>query len=144
MSGCKKFGRANGNMKYCLDCNKLKSRKGNYCRKCGYRHRIRPSGLVYKIKVINKGWFVNKGGWTDEKGYKRVKIGGKNIREHVFIISNFLCRKLYEHEVVHHINGNKTDNRLDNLQVVNKVDHDKFHGGIKKKDTGYRVGRIYS
>jgi hypothetical protein len=42
--------------KYCLDCNKLKSRKGNYCKSCGYKHRVRPNGLVYKITKENIGY----------------------------------------------------------------------------------------
>ena len=45
-------------MKFCLDCKKPKSsRKGNYCKKCGYKHRTRPRGLKYKIVSENKGWF---------------------------------------------------------------------------------------
>lgn len=42
----------------CLDCGLNKSRKGKYCKKCGYKHRIRPKGLKYQIKVKNKRWFV--------------------------------------------------------------------------------------
>lgn len=44
-------------MKLCLDCKKPKSRKGNYCKSCGYKHRIRPKGLVYKIVKKNPTWF---------------------------------------------------------------------------------------
>lgn len=45
-------------MKYfCLDCHKEKSRKGLYCKSCGYSHRPRKSGLKYTIKAINTSWF---------------------------------------------------------------------------------------
>ncbi len=44
-------------MKKCLDCGIEKSRKGNYCKLCGYKHRVRPKGLTYIIKVVNRGWF---------------------------------------------------------------------------------------
>jgi|SRR3990167_1201827 len=44
-------------MKFCLDCEKPKSDKGKYCKRCGYKHRIRPRGLIYKIVVKNKSWF---------------------------------------------------------------------------------------
>lgn len=59
-------------MKNCLDCNKLKkSNKGNYCKSCGYKHRIRPSGLKYNIIKNNKGWL--------KKGHK---LGiGKTVSE---------------------------------------------------------------
>lgn len=44
-------------MKYCLDCGAKKSDSGEYCKSCGYKHRIRPKGLRYKIVVKNKSWF---------------------------------------------------------------------------------------
>lgn len=44
-------------MKTCLDCGIPKSRKGNYCKSCGYKYRTRPNGLKYKIVTVNKGWF---------------------------------------------------------------------------------------
>jgi len=45
-------------MKICLDCGSLKkSNKGEYCKSCGYKHRIRPTGLEYNIKVKNPSWF---------------------------------------------------------------------------------------
>ena len=55
-------------MKLCLDCKKPKSHKGNYCKPCGYKHRIRPKGLIYKIVVENKGW-LKKGDipWNKNK-----------------------------------------------------------------------------
>ena len=39
--------------KYCLDCNKEKSKKGLYCKVCGYKHRTRARGLKYKLVKIN-------------------------------------------------------------------------------------------
>src|SRR3990167_1845893 len=54
-------------MKFCLDCQKPKSRKGLYCKPCGYKHRVRPSGLKYEIKVQNKAWF-SKGHVPATKG----------------------------------------------------------------------------
>jgi len=113
--------------KKCLDCGKNKSDRGNYCKKCGYKYRVRPKGLKYKIVVVNKGWFENKGGWIDESGYRKIRINGKQIREHVYILEKHLGRKLLKSEVSHHINGDKLDNRIENLQVVSKKKHDKFH-----------------
>jgi len=40
-------------MKKCKDCGALKSNKGLYCKKCGYKHRTRPVGLVYIKHKIN-------------------------------------------------------------------------------------------
>ena len=51
----------------CLDCGANKSKNGLYCKKCGYKHRVRPTGLKYKIVVQNKGWFI-KGQQVWNKG----------------------------------------------------------------------------
>lgn len=47
--------------------------------------------------------------------------------EHRYIMENILGRKLKRNEVVHHKNGDKSDNRLENLEVMTLSEHGKFH-----------------
>lgn len=56
-------------------------------------------------------------GFINDSGYKMFKRGGVNIAEHREVMENFLGRKLLPHESVHHRNGVRDDNRIENLEV---------------------------
>jgi len=47
--------------------------------------------------------------------------------EYVLIMEEYLGRFLKKGEIVHHINGDITDNRLDNLQVMTQSEHVNVH-----------------
>ena len=85
-------------------------------------------------------WNKGKGeGWIDKRGYRwrYVLVNGKprQVREHRWIMETHLGRKLEPNEVVHHINGNTSDNRIENLEVmphgVHTVGH---HKGTKQSE----------
>jgi hypothetical protein len=66
--------------------------------------------------------------YKDDQGYWIIKLGVKSWRpEHIVIGEKMIGRKLARNEIVHHRNGNKADNREDNLEVVTKSIHARIH-----------------
>lgn len=65
-----------------------------------------------------KGRYKNAAGYIllKKHGHPNAQANGW-ILEHVFVMSEFLGRPLISHENVHHINGVRDDNRIENLEL---------------------------
>jgi hypothetical protein len=79
--------------------------------------------------------------YINERGY--VVLAKVNELEHRFIAMQLLCRDLTPNEVVHHINGNKTDNHVRNLCLMDGERHEHFHSWLRwKKEKNRRYPTI--
>lgn len=71
----------------------------------------------------SKGKFV----YTTGGGrYKRINVNGKNLQYHRYIWELHFG-KIPSGSVIHHINMNKKDNRLENLMLVDITTHNQIH-----------------
>jgi len=68
---------------------------------------------------------------VDADGYVRIKVvtgSGRWIAEHVIVMERTLGRLLIPGEVVHHINGDRSDNSPSNLFLCrNRSHHNEVH-----------------
>ncbi len=74
---------------------------------------LRQEQMRLRTRERHPNW---KGGLT-QHGYLRSKRDGKEMLDHRAIMEAHLGRSLTEDENVHHINGNRADNHLENLEL---------------------------
>ena len=60
-------------------------------------------------------------------GYRIISIKKRRVFEHRAIMERKLGRPLVAHEVVHHMNHNRLDNRPENLSVLSNAAHASLH-----------------
>ena len=105
------------------DCKKIcNTYKGGAHGLCvgHYRRLLRYGDPVYKPP---KGDCVFS-------GYKFKCANGTRYRIHRLVMEKRLRRKLKSDEIVHHINGNKLDNNINNLQLMTRSEHLRFHNPL--------------
>lgn len=118
------------------------------CTDCGATFRPRHSGSKYcsrKCAWKNNGKSQERSGsfWVNEKGYMEIAVWEFGVRKtyklHRKIMEHYLGRPLDQSEDVHHINGDKLDNRPCNLEVISHSEHTRLHNEGRVYEKGYKL-----
>ena len=81
------------------------------------------------------GQFAGKAGTVHHTGYLQVKVGKKNYRAHRII---FAMHHGYMPEYIDHIDGNKLNNRIENLREATNQTNQYNVGLVKRNKSGVK------
>ena len=101
---------------------RLRGKRKRSCQNCTLKGRLRNHHPTWKggRNTVGGGYiqvYIEK----DEPFYAMRK--GKYILEHRLFMAQHLGRRLHRKELVHHLNGIRDDNRLENLAIVDSRTH---------------------
>lgn len=95
------------------------------------------SGNRGKKRTFTKEWKENiskskkgkgKGFSIKPSGYIEITMGeNKGRLQHIIIMEGLIGRRLYSNECVHHKDENRSNNNIDNLELMTRSEHAKFH-----------------
>lgn len=131
-------------MQYCLcGCGKLRKSRGSnrtikfYIKGHNFHHKRTLSQFKKGYRPYNyKGKTITQDGYVFVAGHHNHPHNNRGrIFEHVLIMENILGRYLWDWEIVHHKNGIRTDNRPENLEVMARSDHSRYHAKQQHKLT---------
>lgn len=84
----------------------------------------------------------NRGVVRSSHGYVKIRVGVSHplanpngyAYEHLVVWCSAGKPRPRSDQVIHHTNGEKTDNRIENLRVIRRGSHNSIHNGYRGRD----------
>jgi hypothetical protein len=123
--------------------SRLNNKYNHFCENCFDYGYVAKMGIDKQLQNLEKKVGEK---YVDACGYTRIYVGPKtgrklksankecygSVREHILVMESHLGRALAKGEVVHHIDGNKQNNRIENLDLCSVKEHNNCHARIEQ------------
>lgn len=76
----------------------------------------------------------------NEEYLEKTRLNGTVTYLHRYLMEQYIGRKLHPYELVHHINGNKYDNRIKNLLLSSRKKHPSQH---RNREREKKASQLY-
>lgn len=125
----------------CNGCGKSFLKHRCYLKR-GHKHHFCSKQCEGEFRSLHNTTQSYQGGTILRNGYRYIRLNGVQKEEHRIVMEQIIGRPLHGNEIVHHINGNKLDNRPENLVIMTRSEHMKLHAKPLKKRACKRCGKV--
>lgn len=111
-------------------------------REIKYRAWLKDEEIMVKTiaRKGSKGWYLENGYVMRKVNYHPKSNSRGYVSEHRLVMEQYLGRFLSKDEVVHHKDGNRSNNELNNLELtINNSEHIKNQHQQRRNDNGQFV-----
>ncbi len=107
------------------------------------RYLLTSNGDIYRIEKKGKRVFEPQAKRKNSNGYLRGLINGKDVYIHRLVATVF-CANPNCYKEVNHIDGNKENNRAENLEWCSRSENNKhaFRSGLRSYDELSRMAQL--
>jgi hypothetical protein len=106
--------------KTCVACGEPFATTRSNKKFCGYACACKPG--------VRRPKSANGAGSVTHYGYRMIRVNGRRVFEHRYVMEQHIGRPLNRREVVHHKDGNKLNNDISNLELLeSQSEHTETH-----------------